>query len=377
MQKELYLDNSATTRVSPTVADQICNMMTENYGNPSSLHSKGLQAQHSVEEARNIISNALGVSANEIYFTSGGTEANNLAIIGTALCKRKTGNKIVTSAIEHSSIMDSCKYLESLGFEVVYLPAQENGAVSVESLENAIDENTILISLMYVNNETGAIQPVEKIPRIIKRKNSPAVFHIDAVQAFGKLPMKNTKLKADMISVTAHKIYGPKGVGALYIKKGVRVTPRQFGGEQQSKIRPGTESAPLIVGFGQAVNEIDYTKNDRVKEVNAYLKEKLGELDGVVINSPENALEYIVNFSVVGIRSETMLHFLAEKNIYVSSGSACSKGKPSYVLTAMGLDKKLADSAIRVSFSHDNTKEDIDRLVEAINDGINSLVRIK
>ncbi|MEE0060842.1 MAG: cysteine desulfurase family protein [Acutalibacteraceae bacterium] len=377
MQKELYLDNSATTRVSPTVADQICNMMTENYGNPSSLHSKGLQAQHSVEEARNIISNALGVSANEIYFTSGGTEANNLAIIGTALCKRKTGNKIVTSAIEHSSIMDSCKYLESLGFEVVYLPAQENGAVSVESLENAIDENTILISLMYVNNETGAIQPVEKIPRIIKRKNSPAVFHIDAVQAFGKLPMKNTKLKADMISVTAHKIYGPKGVGALYIKKGVRVTPRQFGGEQQSKIRPGTESAPLIVGFGQAVNEIDYTKNDRVKEVNAYLKEKLGELDGVVINSPENALEYIVNFSVVGIRSETMLHFLAEKNIYVSSGSACSKGKPSYVLTAMGLDKKLADSAIRVSFSHDNTKEDIDRLVETINDGINSLVRIK
>ncbi|MEE0265771.1 MAG: cysteine desulfurase family protein, partial [Acutalibacteraceae bacterium] len=333
MQNEIYLDNSATTRVSPTVADKIYNMMTENYGNPSSLHSKGLQAQHSVEEARGIISNALGVASNEIYFTSGGTEANNLAIIGTALCKRKTGNRIVTSAIEHSSIMDSCKYLESLGFEVVYLPAQENGAVSVESLENAIDENTILVSLMYVNNETGAIQPVEKIPRIIKRKNSPAVFHVDAVQAFGKLPIKNTKLKADMISVTAHKIYGPKGVGAIYIKKGVRVTPRQFGGEQQSKIRPGTESAPLIVGFGQAVKEIDFTKNEKVKEINAYLKEKLNELDGVAINSPENALEYIVNFSVAGIRSETMLHFLAEKNIYVSSGSACSKGKPSYVLT--------------------------------------------
>ncbi len=377
MQNEIYLDNSATTRVSSTVADKIYNMMIENYGNPSSLHLKGLQAQHSVEEARNIISNSLGVSSSEIYFTSGGTEANNLAIIGTALCKRKTGNKIVTSAIEHSSIMDSCKYLESLGFEVVYLPAQENGAVSIEDLENAIDENTILVSLMYVNNETGAIQPVEKIPRIIKRKNAPAVFHIDAVQAFGKLPIKNTKLKADMISITAHKIYGPKGVGALYIKKGVRVTPRQFGGEQQSKIRPGTESAPLIVGFGQAVNEIDYTKNDKVKEINTYLKEKLKELDGVVVNSPENALEYILNFSVVGIRSETMLHFLAERNIYVSSGSACSKGKPSYVLTAMGLDKKLADSAIRVSFSHSNTKEDIDRLVEAINDGIKSLVRIK
>lgn len=377
MQDELYLDNSATTRVSDTVAEKVYKMMVENYGNPSSLHSKGLQAQHSVEDARNTLANALGVTSSEIYFTSGGTEANNLAVIGTALCKRKTGNKIVTSAIEHSSIMDSCKYLETLGFEVVYLPVEKNGAVSVESLENAIDENTILVSLMYVNNETGVIQPVEKIPRIIKRKSSPAVFHIDAVQAFGKLPFKNTKLKADIISVTAHKIYGPKGVGAIYVKKGVRITPRQFGGEQQSKIRPGTESAPLIVGFGEAVKEIDYTKNNDVKEINDYLRERLKELDGVVINSPDNALEYILNFSVVGIRSETMLHFLADRNIYVSSGSACSKGKPSYVLTAMGLDKRLADSAIRVSFSNSNTRADIDKFVEAVNDGINSLVRIR
>lgn len=377
MQDELYLDNSATTRVSDTVAEKVYKMMVENYGNPSSLHSKGLQAQHSVEDARNTLANALGVTSSEIYFTSGGTEANNLAVIGTALCKRKTGNKIVTSAIEHSSIMDSCKYLETLGFEVVYLPVEKNGAVSVESLENAIDENTILVSLMYVNNETGVIQPVEKIPRIIKRKSSPAVFHIDAVQAFGKLPFKNTKLKADIISVTAHKIYGPKGVGAIYVKKGVRITPRQFGGEQQSKIRPGTESVPLIVGFGEAVKEIDYTKNNDVKEINDYLRERLKELDGVVINSPDNALEYILNFSVVGIRSETMLHFLADRNIYVSSGSACSKGKPSYVLTAMGLDKRLADSAIRVSFSNSNTRADIDKFVEAVNDGINSLVRIR
>ncbi len=377
MQDELYLDNSATTRVSDTVAEKVYKMMVENYGNPSSLHSKGLQAHHSVEDARNTLANALGVTSSEIYFTSGGTEANNLAVIGTALCKRKTGNKIVTSAIEHSSIMDSCKYLETLGFEVVYLPVEKNGAVSVESLENAIDENTILVSLMYVNNETGVIQPVEKIPRIIKRKSSPAVFHIDAVQAFGKLPFKNTKLKADIISVTAHKIYGPKGVGAIYVKKGVRITPRQFGGEQQSKIRPGTESAPLIVGFGEAVKEIDYTKNNDVKEINDYLRERLKELDGVVINSPDNALEYILNFSVVGIRSETMLHFLADRNIYVSSGSACSKGKPSYVLTAMGLDKRLADSAIRVSFSNSNTRADIDKFVEAVNDGINSLVRIR
>lgn len=373
---EVYLDNSATTMVSKTVADKIYDMLINNYGNPSSLHTKGLQAQHSVENARNIIANQLGATAKEIYFTSGGSEANNMAIIGTALAKKKTGNKIVTSAVEHSSIIESCKYLETLGFHVVYLPVDSFGAVSVEDLQQAIDDNTILVSLMYINNETGAIQPVDKVPRIIKRNNSPAVFHIDAVQAFGKIPVKVTKLKADMVSITAHKIHGPKGVGALYIKKGVRIIPRQFGGEQQGKIRPGTESSPLIVGFGQAVSEIDFENNDKIIKLNSYLREQLQEIDGVVINSHSNTLEYILNFSVTGIKSETMLHFLAEKGIYVSSGSACAKGKQSYVLGAMGLDKTVTDSAIRVSFSKYNTTNDVDILVNAIKQGVNTLVRI-
>lgn len=376
MSDEIYLDNSATTRVSDTVADVVCDMLVNNYGNPSSLHSKGLDAQHCVENARALVAKTLGVSTDEIYFTSGGTEANNMAVIGTALNKRKNGNRIVTSAIEHSSVAESCKYLEDLGFEVVYLKPSEDGSVSVESLEKVVDENTILISLMYVNNETGAFQPVEKIPRIIKRKNSPAVFHIDAVQAFGKVPFKNTKLKADLISVTAHKIHGPKGVGALYIRKGVRINPRQFGGEQQGKIRPGTESVPLICGFGQAVNEIHYSDMDTIKKLNYYLRQQLKELNGVVVNSPDNALDYILNFSVTGIKSETMLHFLAQRGIYVSSGSACAKGKQSYVLSAMGLDKKISDSALRVSFSKYNEKADIDRLVSTISEGLKSLVRI-
>ncbi|MEE0930084.1 MAG: cysteine desulfurase family protein [Acutalibacteraceae bacterium] len=375
MSDEIYLDNSATTKVSDTVATVVYDMLVNNYGNPSSLHLKGLQAQHCIENARSLVAKSLGVSATEIYFTSGGTEANNMAVIGTALNKRKIGNRIVTSAIEHSSVAESCKYLETLGFEVVYLKPGEDGSVSVESIEQAVDENTILVSLMYVNNETGAFQPVEKVPRIIKRKNSPALFHIDAVQAFGKISFKNTKLKADLISVTAHKIHGPKGVGALYIRKGVRINPRQFGGEQQGKIRPGTESVPLICGFGQAVNEIDYSNIDMVKELNFYLRKQLSTIDGVVINSPDNALEYILNFSVTGIKSETMLHFLAQQGIYVSSGSACAKGKQSYVLSSMGLDKRVSDSALRISFSKYNKKADVDKLVLAIADGVKSLVR--
>lgn len=374
---EVYLDNSATTKVSKTVADKIYDMLLNNYGNPSSLHLKGLEAQHSVEYARNIVAKSLGVNSSEIYFTSGGTEANNMAVIGTALCKQRIGKRIITSAVEHSSVLEACKYLESIGFEVIYLPVEKDGAVSVESIENAVDENTILISIMYVNNETGAIQPVEKIPRIIKKANSPATFHIDAVQAFGKIPFKNTKLKADLISVSAHKIHGSKGVGALYVRKGVRITPRQFGGEQQSKLRPGTESSPLICGFGQAVEEIDYNNNTSVKGVNVYLRKKLGEIDDIVINSPENALEYILNISVKGIKSETMLHFLEEHKIYVSSGSACAKGKQSHVLQAMGIDKTLSDSALRISFSKYNTKDDVDMFVETIKQGINKLVHTK
>ena len=356
---------------------KVSEMLTENYGNPSSLHTKGFQAQKVVEETRTLIAEKLGVQTKEIFFTSGGTEANNLAIIGTALKRKKSGNKIITSAVEHSSVAEACRYLETLGFEIVYLPVDSNGEVSTETIANAIDDRTILLSLMYANNETGTIQPVEKVRSLLKRKKSQAYFHIDAVQTFGKIPFKNSRLQADMISVSAHKIHAPKGIGALYIKKGTNLVPRQFGGEQQNKIRPGTESTPLIAGFGQAVREIDYTHLSAIQELNRYLREQLSAFPDIHINSPENALAYIINFSVANRKSETMVHFLAEKNIYVSSGSACAKGKQSHVLQAMGLPQKLSDTAIRVSFSRHNTKEDIDRLLDALSLGIKTLAKMK
>lgn len=364
--REIYLDNSATTKVSKAAADKVYDMLINTYGNPSSLHTKGLEAQHITESARDITAKSLGADSREIYFTSGGTEGNNLAVIGTALRRRRTGNRIVTTAAEHSSVMEACRYLEQQGFEVIYLPTDRYGAVSEESIAEAVDENTVLVSVMYVNNELGTIQPVEKIRRILKRKNSRAVFHTDAVQAFGKIPVKAGKLNADIITVSGHKIHAPKGIGAVYIKKGTLITPRQFGGEQQSKIRPGTEASALIAGFGQAVSEIDLDRIAVIRELNAYLRERLSEIEGIAINSPDNALEYVINFSVRGKKSETMVHFLAEKGIYVSSGSACAKGKQSYVLKAAGLDKELSDTAIRVSFSKYNTKQDIDALTEAI-----------
>ncbi|MEE0569774.1 MAG: cysteine desulfurase family protein [Acutalibacteraceae bacterium] len=371
----MYLDNSATTRVSKAAADAVYDALVNNYGNPSSLHSKGLEAQHYVDAARRAAADSIGVSEREIFFTSGGTEANNTAVIGAALSKKRQGKRIVTTAVEHSSVIEACRYLEGLGFEVVYLPVNSCGAVEMSDLKEAVTQDTILVSVMYVNNETGTVQPVDKIARAIKRSGANALFHIDAVQAYGKLMFKNSRLGADMITFTAHKIHGPKGVGALYIKNGVRITPRLYGGMQQHKIRPGTEPAPAIAGFGAAIKEIDYTNIDNIKSLNCYLRKQLENIDGIVINSPENALEYILNFSVTGIRSETMLHYLAEKGIYVSSGSACAKGQPSYVLTAMGLSKDLADSAVRVSFSRHNTTADIDALIKALRDGMNSLAR--
>lgn len=366
MEQEAYLDNSATTAVSPQAAAAITEMLTKEYGNPSSLHSKGLRAEHKMEQARCAVAKELGVEDSEIYFTSGGTEANNLAIFGTAAAKKRTGNRVVTSLAEHSSVLQACEALENDGYDVVYLTPDKNGAVNIDDIEAAIDENTILVSVMYVNNETGAINPVDKIARIIKRKNSPAVFHCDCVQAFGKIPVKAKTIKADMITVTAHKIHGPKGTGALYIKKGVRILPRQYGGEQEHKIRPGTQSVPLICGFGTAVEQIEYNNIEKVKQLNDYLRQKLSAIDGVQINSNSDCLPYILNFSLPGIRSETMLHFLASKNVYVSGGSACAKGKKSHVLAAMGLSPNAIDSAIRVSFCKDNTTQHIDMLAKAL-----------
>lgn len=373
---EHYLDNSATTRVSEGACNKILKLLRETYANPSSLHQKGFEAERELEHSREIIANSLGADISEIYFTSGGTEANNLSILGTARALRKRGNRIITTAYEHSSVYESAEHLRSQGFDVVILAPDKEGRISDTELFSALNDKTILVSVMYVNNEIGSINPVEKFAPLIKKVAPDALFHIDAVQAFGKLPIKVSKLKCDLLTISAHKIHGPKGVGALYVKKGTRILPLHFGGKQEKKLRPGTEALPLIAGFSEAVQELDITKNyDKVKELSLYLKEKLNEIEGIHINSPEDALPYIVNFSTSVIRSETMLHHLAAREVYVSSGSACSKGAKSHVLSALGLSDDLIDTAIRVSFSKHSTKEDCDALIDGVTEGINTLAK--
>ncbi len=375
---EHYLDNSATTVTSQKAAQKALSMMTVEYGNPSSLHKKGLSAELELNHSREVIANSLSVEADEIYFTSGSTESNNTVLFGVANAKKRSGNKIVTTAIEHSSVMEACKKLESDGFEVVYLSPDENGVVPLSAFEEAVDSSTILVAVMAVNNEIGSMQNIERIGKIIKRKNADAHFHCDAVQAYGKMVLKPKKWNVDTLCVSSHKVHGPKGVGALYIKKGVRILPLLYGGEQQKKIRPGTECAPLIAAFGTAVEEFDIAKNrEHIEKLNSYLRAELSKIDSVTINSSESALPYVLNISVEGIKSETMLHHLEQDEIYVSSSSACAKGKKSYVLKALGLSDKLIDSSLRISFSKYNTIDDIDAFLASLKKGIETLAKIK
>ena len=371
---EHYLDNSATTAVSPSAAEKAFKVMTEIYGNPSSLHTKGIEAEKELEQARKALAERLGAQHEEIFFTSGGTEANNLAVFGAAEAKKRSGKRIVVSSEEHSSVLEAAKHLEQNGWDVVYITPCADGTISPDDVAEQVDKNTTLVSVMYVNNETGAINPVDEIFELARLKNPDIICHTDAVQAFGKLEIKAKKLGADLISVSGHKVFAPKGVGAIYIKRGVRLVSRQFGGEQEKKVRPGTEPLPLIAAFGEACAEFDIKENYRlVSELKNYAVQRLSEIDGVLFNSPENALPYVLNITAGRVRSETMLHFLEEREVYVSSGSACAKGKPSHVLSAMGIDKKRADSALRISFSKHNTKEDIDALCEGIREGLEVL----
>ncbi len=376
--KEIYLDNSATTRVYEQAAEVAFKVMTENYGNPSSLHWKGIAAEKVLEEARKTVAGALGGNPEGLYFTSGGTEANNMAVIGGALSKKRRGNKVVVSAYEHDSVIKSAKYLEANGFSVTYLMPDENGIITPKALFDAVDEKTVLVSVMLVNNEIGAVNPIKELCTAAKKKNPELLFHTDAVQGFCKIPIKAEKLGVDLMTVTAHKIGGPKGVGALWIKKGARVLPLHFGGEQEKQLRPGTQAMPLIAAFGKAtvLSESSMPQGKiHMESLEKYLKESVENIEGIVLNSKEGALPNIVNLSVLGIRSEIMLHFLEDRGIYVSSGSACALGAKSHVLAAMGYDNSRIDSAIRVSFGRDTTKEDIDELVFAFKDAMEKLCK--
>ena len=376
--KEIYLDNSATTKVYSEAAKAAFDVMTENYGNPSSLHMKGVEAEKVLEQARKDIAEALGANPDGLYFTSGGTEANNLAVIGGALAKKRRGNKVVVSAYEHDSVIKSAKQLETMGFSVTYLMPDENGIITPASVFEAVDEKTVLVSVMLVNNEIGAINPIKEICAAAKRKNPEVVFHTDAVQGFCKVPFKAEKSGVDLVTVTAHKIGGPKGTGALWIKKGARVMPNHFGGEQEKQLRPGTQAMPLIAAFGKAVQletESATERKEHMKMLESYFKESIFGIEGILLNSKENAIPNIVNISVPGIRSEIMLHFLENRGIYVSSGSACALGAKSHVLAAMGYDSSRIDSAVRISFGRETEKEDIDELVAALKDAMNTLCR--
>lgn len=374
---ECYFDNSATTRVSEAAAAEVMRVMTCDYGNPSSLHTKGFEAGRILEQSREIVANALAADKSEIYFTSGGTEGNNLAVLGGASAMKRRGKRVVTTSIEHPSVYDAVSQLEKEGFEVVRLKPDIYGNITSEQLDEAVNSDTVLVSVMLVNNEMGSVLPVQDICKIVKRKNSPALIHCDAVQAFGKMDIKAARLGADIITVSSHKIHGPKGAGAIYLKKGKRIIPRTFGGLQESSLRCGTEALPLIAGFAQAVREFNAEDCRKVSELNLYVRERLLKVDNIIINSSEESSPYILNISVPGVRSETMLHSLSSKGIYVSSGSACSKGKKSRVLTECGLEFKNLDSALRISFSKYNTRAEADRLIEEIQESYRSLARGK
>ena len=372
---EHYLDNSATTRVLPEAAGDALRLMTESYGNPSSLHTLGFQAKKELDRAREIIARRLGALPEEIVFTGGGTEANNLAILGAARARKRIGQHIVTTQIEHDSVLNAMKQLETEGFRVTYLAPGAGGSIDPETLEGIIGPDTILVSMMLCNNETGAILPVQAAARAIKRKRAPTLLHTDCVQAFCKLYFTVKGLGVDLCTVSGHKVHGPKGVGALYVKKGARVLPIVYGGGQERGLRSGTESLPLIGAFAKAV-ELAPRASETLEKAGALrelLLKELAGLPGVEVNSPPDGLAYIVNLSVPDVRAETMLHFLAQRGVYVSAGSACGKAKPSHVLEAMGLSRERVASAIRVSFSRFSAEEDVYALIEGLRAGLSSL----
>lgn len=364
---EAYLDNAATTKCSRRVQEIMIKTMDIAYGNPSSLHKKGLEAEQYVKEAAKKIAKTLKVSEKEIIFTSGGTESNNLALIGAAMANRRAGNRLITTQIEHPSVLYTMKYLKQQGFEVIELPVSQDGVLLLDALEEAVNEQTILVSVMQVNNEIGSIQPVEKAAERIHAKNPKTLFHVDAVQSYGKMQIRPKKSGIDLLSVSGHKIHGPKGIGFLYKREHVKIKPLLYGGGQQSGIRSGTYPVPGIAGIGEAALEAYENLDEKIRHLYS-LRERLlcqtADLEGVVRNGstgPESA-PHILNLSFPGIRSEVLLHALEEYNIYVSAGSACSSSHPapSDTLQALHLDPSLVEAALRFSFCAETQAEEID-----------------
>lgn len=375
----IYLDNAATTKTNSAAAKLAFETMEHSFGNPSSLHRLGLDAENLVTDSRKTIAKELGCNAADIYFTSGATESNNLAILGAVEAYRRRGRRVITTALEHPSAGKAFNYLEKQGYDVVRI-SPKDGRIVPEDFVKETNADTIFVSCMAVNNETGLRIPVEEIARQVKTVNPNIIFHADAAQSFCKIPVNVKRFPVDLLSLSGHKIYAPKGTGALYIKKGVRVIPNTYGGIQESGIRAGTESVPLIAAFGEAVRQFAPSYKN-IYEHHVKLKDRLvkglSQLKGVSFNSNNHCVPYIINFSVRGIRSEIMLHFLEQHEIYVSSGSACSKGKKSPVLEAMGLPAEVIDSAVRVSFGADTTEMDMDKLITALELAIKQLARSK
>ncbi len=370
---EVYLDNSATTRCLPEVAALMTRIMCEEYGNPSSMHKKGVESEKYVRYAKEVIAKCMKVQEKEILFTSGGTESDNIALMGGAYANCRAGRHIITTRIEHPAVLQTCAYLEEQGFAVTYLPVDAKGVISLADLERAMTPNTILVSIMHTNNEVGAVQPIEQAGELIKRINPNTLFHVDAVQGFGKYRIYPKRMHIDLLSVSAHKIHGPKGVGFLYINEKAKVRPIIFGGGQQKGMRSGTENVPGIAGMARAIEEI-FSDFDEKIEYLYYLKERftkgVSALEGIRLNGPagRDGAPHVVSVSIQGVRSEVMLHALEEKGIFVSAGSACSSNKPSIsaTLKAIGVEKQYLDTTLRFSFSLYTTEAEIDYTVKCL-----------
>lgn len=380
---EVYLDNAATTQTFPGVRDIMLKVMEEDYGNPSSLHKKGVDAEQYIKEAKEIISTGMKVETKELIFTSGGTESNNLALIGTALANKRAGNHIITTRIEHPSVHNPLIFLEEQEFRVTYLDVDSNGHVNQEQLLHEIGEDTILVSIMYVNNEMGAVQDVKGISEAIKKKKPGILFHVDAIQAFGKYRIYPKRMGIDLLSISGHKIHGPKGIGILYVKDKIKIKPIILGGQQQKGMRSGTENVSGIAGLGQAVKEIYQDHENHIKTLyqlkDTFIKGVL-EIENVVVNgleqlTLEQTAPHIISVSFAGIKSEVLLHALEEKGIYVSSGSACASNHPqlSGTLKAIGIKKDLLDSTLRFSMSVFTTEEEIKNTLKSLNEVVPTL----